>query len=234
MVNELSQNIPDQIDDDDDAPIRVGRRIRKIREARNLTLSQAAERIGTSAEMLQRYETGQRKPKKGRLEEIASALGVSSMALSDPVLSNCYGAMYALFELEEKYNLTLYKENGEIYMMFPGGVSQTMNVFLNKWYEMKIRHKAQLDVASEEEKDILKKVYYDWEWSFPNSIIQKPARSDIEKEIEVLEKRLKELKDALRNDDTDNDVNDPNRPNGSNNSSYVRVAVGRDGSTSYI
>ncbi len=81
-------------------------------------LADLAKSVGISQDMLQKYENGQRKPKTSRLKEIAGVLGVSTLALTDPVLTTYDGSMYALFELEEKHGLSLVEKDGEIYMMF--------------------------------------------------------------------------------------------------------------------
>ncbi len=48
---------------DDNAAYRIGWRIRRIREARKMKISELAEKVGISSDMLQKYENGQRKPK---------------------------------------------------------------------------------------------------------------------------------------------------------------------------
>lgn len=51
--------------------------------------------MGLSADRVQQYENGYRKPKMDKLKEIASALGVETMAFTDPEVTNGIGAMYA-------------------------------------------------------------------------------------------------------------------------------------------
>ena len=99
---------------DEDSAERIGHRIRKIRESKKIKLADLALCVGISQDMLQIYENGQRKPKTSRLKEIASALGVSTLALTDPALTTYDGSMYALFELEEKHGLSLVEKDGEI------------------------------------------------------------------------------------------------------------------------
>ena len=59
-----------------------------------------------------------------------------------------------------------------------------------------------MEGASEEEKKALKQEYFDWEWTFPKALVWKPSRDDKEKEREMLERRLKQIIEELKNDDT--------------------------------
>ena len=79
---------------------RVGGRIRKMRRARNLSQSELGESVGLSADRIQKYENGVRRPKMDMMKKIADALGVDALALTDPVMSNYMGAMYAFFEMD--------------------------------------------------------------------------------------------------------------------------------------
>lgn len=52
-------------------------RIRELRKARGLTLQQLAEKVGTTAQTIQRLETGNMTISLGWLEKISNALGTS-------------------------------------------------------------------------------------------------------------------------------------------------------------
>lgn len=183
---------------DENASDRVGQRIRKIREARNMPLSELSSRIGISVDMLQKYENGQRKPRTERLKDIAIVLGVSSLSLTDPALTSCDGTMFALFELEEKHGLSVDKTNKQVCLRFS---SERMNYYLDKWFNKKKSIETRMAEATEEEKKLLKQEYYDWEWSFPDALAMKPSRDDMIREKDALEKRLKEINDALNESD---------------------------------
>ena len=180
---------------DEDAADRIGHRIRKIREARNMSISLLAEQIGISADMMQKYENGQRKPKTDRLIEIANVLGVSSLALTDPALTSYIGTMYALFELEEKHGLELVQYDDNICIRF--AENNYLNEYLHKWFDKKENINVRIETASNEAKEELLKEYYDWEWTFPAALSRKPSRKDKIKEKEALEKRLRKLNDDL-------------------------------------
>ncbi len=186
---------------DDRAAYRIGQRIRKIREARHISIADLARQIGTSADMLQKYENGQRKPKTDRLKDIAYVLNVSSLALTDPVITSYVGAMFALFELEEKHNMSLIEQDGKVYMTFSGIPNHPLNDCLRKWYKEKESVRIRMEGATEKEKELLQQEYNDWEWTFPDAISWKPSRRDKEREKEALEKRLKELTEELKNED---------------------------------
>lgn len=100
--------------DAETAADRIGNRIRKIRIDRGLSQTELGERIGLSADRVQKYENGARKPKMEMLIKIADALGVSSLALSDPNTTSYLGAMYALFEIESTYGLKIEEKNNAV------------------------------------------------------------------------------------------------------------------------
>ena len=60
---------------------RIGYRIKKIRTARGLTQAELGAAVGLSADRIQKYENGARKPKNELLFEIAGVLKVSPWAL---------------------------------------------------------------------------------------------------------------------------------------------------------
>ena len=82
---------------------RVGRRIRRVRESQGMTQTELGKKIGLSADRVQKYENGFRKPKADLLKKIAEALGVSTLAFTDPVVANYKGAMFAFFEMKCLY-----------------------------------------------------------------------------------------------------------------------------------
>ena len=84
---------------------RIGRRIRAIRIEKGLSQAELGEAMGLTADRIQKYENGVRKPKFDMLKQFAYVLGVETIALMDPVVSNYIGAMFAFFEMEEHYEL---------------------------------------------------------------------------------------------------------------------------------
>ena len=84
---------------------RIGKRIRKIRIERHLTQAELGEKVGLTADRIQRYENGVRKPKIDMLIKLAEALEVSPLALMDPDADTYIGAMYSIFELTHNFNI---------------------------------------------------------------------------------------------------------------------------------
>ena len=82
----------------------------------NLLQKDLAQKCRMSESAIRNYELGNRTPSPKHLEVIASALGVSVFAISEPNLNSELGVMHALFEMEENYNLKAVEENGIYYL----------------------------------------------------------------------------------------------------------------------
>jgi len=57
-------------------PTQMGRRLQQLREARDLSRQELAERADISREYLRRLEAGRQDPTVGTLQRLAKALGV--------------------------------------------------------------------------------------------------------------------------------------------------------------
>ena len=60
-----------------------GENLRRIRKARGISHDELARVLGTSKQVISRYENGQRSPKLSTVEEYADRLGVSVVRLVD-------------------------------------------------------------------------------------------------------------------------------------------------------
>ena len=93
----------------------IGERIRFFRNLRGMTQKYLGQVIGfpekTADIRMAQYESGSRTPKAELTENLASALGVSPLALSVPDIDSYLGLMHTLFTLEDRYGLTV--ETGE-------------------------------------------------------------------------------------------------------------------------
>ena len=175
---------------DDTAADRVGRRIKKIRMEKGLSRAELGELVGLSADRIQKYENGARKPKSDLLKKIARALDVETIALTDPVVSNYLGAMYALFEMEERYGIRIKEQDKRIVLYY-----------LDEWMrECKYIDSKLAAATSDEEKEEINKEYIVWKRTFPRAIIERTEehlreleRKDIEDQINKLQKQLSEL-----------------------------------------
>ena len=67
-----------------DMRLLVGRNVKRFRLAKGLTQEQFAERSGFSQQYLSGLEHGRRNPTIVTLFELATALGISHLALLDP------------------------------------------------------------------------------------------------------------------------------------------------------
>lgn len=61
----------------------IGARVAQLREARNVTQEQLAERVNAAPQTIRRIERGKTTPPLGRLLDIAAALGVQLLDLFD-------------------------------------------------------------------------------------------------------------------------------------------------------
>ena len=175
---------------------RIGARIRAIRNAKGMSQAELGEKVGLNADRIQKYENGARKPKADMLKSIADALGVSTLALADPVISNYIGAMYAMFELENTYNMKIEKTPDDK----PPGLCLSVSFkddiyeYMEEWYKVYSKIRSELEIAtSEEEKKEILTSYRDWEWTYPQGIIDKTEK-DLQKAR--LKKKIEELQEA--------------------------------------
>ena len=103
----------------------IGERIRFFRNLRGMTQKYLGQVVGfpekTADIRMAQYESGSRTPKAELTENLASALGVSPLALSVPDIDSYLGLMHTLFTLEDRYGLTVETgENGVSLRVVPG------------------------------------------------------------------------------------------------------------------
>ena len=198
MVNNPFGPDPMDINENSSAD-RIGARIRAIRTEKGLSQSDLGEIVGLNADRMQKYENGARKPKADMLKKIASALGVSTLALTDPVPSNYIGAMYAMFELERVFNMKIEPSSGDHVpgMSLSSDYKDDLYEYMKEWYEVYSQTKSDIEVAnSEEERVEIIKAYHNWEWNFPQGLVDK-TNKNLEKVI--LKKKIEELQERYDN-----------------------------------
>ena len=192
---------------DETAASRVGDRIRKIRTEKGLSQAELGAMVGLTADRIQKYENGARKPKTNLLKQIASALGVSTLALVDPITTNYIGAMFAMFELENTFNMKIEKidEGPTPRMCLTVDFKNHLYEYMMEWYDIYSQTQSELEVVSsdEERKDIMKS-YHNWEWTFPQGIVDKAERglqkARLKRKIEELQEAYDKL-DGKRDED---------------------------------
>lgn len=149
---------------------RIGERIKKIRETREMSRAELGALVGLDQNRVQQYENGRRKPKIDLLKKFATALGVETIALMDPTTESYVGAMYALFQMEEKLGLKVMKKDGCYCLQFGDGRVDGMNSYLSKWYEVRQALDEAMPNLTDEER---KKKIFDYnmfEWTYPSGI----------------------------------------------------------------
>ena len=187
------------------AASRVGRRIRKIRIEKGISQAELGEMVGLNADRIQKYENGARKPKDDMLKSIAAALEVSTLALVDPNTASYIGAMYAFFELEEHFNMKIEKTPTD---KSPGlclsvNSSDGMYRYMEEWYKTYTAMQAEMQTAaSQDEKDTILKSYHDWEWNFPQGIVDRTSK---EMQKKRLKNKIEELQEAYDKLDYDSE-----------------------------
>lgn len=183
---------------EDTAADRIGSRIRAIRTKKGMSQAELGELIGLNADRVQKYENGARKPKADMLKKIASALEVSTLALTDPVVTNYIGAMYAFFEMEKNFNLKVVRDGSGVSLMFDNGVLGEMNSLLDEWEKECRQVELELDAAStEEERASVLQDYDMWKWNFPKAIVERTERDMKELRKAKIEEQMKQLQKEL-------------------------------------
>ena len=156
--------------DKDNSGVRIGQRIKTIREARGMTRAELGALVGLDQNRVQQYENGRRKPKLPLLKKIAEALGVSIIALMEPTFADHICTMHALFQAEEKLNIRVVEKDGCYCLQFGDGRFDGINNYLKDWYEArKTLDEAMPNLTDEERK---KKVfdYNMFEWTYPTGL----------------------------------------------------------------
>jgi transcriptional regulator with XRE-family HTH domain len=179
---------------------RVGSRIRLIRKAKGLTQAELGEKVGLTADRVQKYENGIRKPKPELIQEFATALGVNRKALEDPIISDPVGALFALFEMEMLYNLKVERspDNSSAVLTFGHGVSPELDAFLAEWEKAYKHFNEKINLASSEReaKDIANS-YTKWKYAVSREsageMSKQSQRELLKKQIELLNQELEIL-----------------------------------------
>lgn len=193
---------------EDRSSARVGERIKKIREAREMTRAELGRLVGLDQNRVLQYEKGRRKPKLPLLKKFANALGVNTIALMDPTTDSYVGAMYALFQMEEKLDMKIVNKDGCYCLQFGDGRFGGMNDYLKDWYRIrKDLDEAMPNLTDEERK---KKVfdYNMFEWTYPNGLAVNARKKynehpinrmqEIREDDEYYKELMEEVKKSLR------------------------------------
>ena len=130
------------------------------------------------------------------LIKIADALGVSSLALSDPNTTSYLGAMYALFEIESTYGLKIEEKNNAVSLTVE--YDNELYDYMHEWAKLDDLVKHQIKYVDHEgdEKKISQE-YQNWKWNFPRGMYDKEfvelRKEEIKEYMEKLQKIYNEL-----------------------------------------
>ena len=171
---------------------RVGERIREIRMSQGMSQVELGEQVGITGARVYKYEIGERKAKTDLLRQMAEALGVETMALTDPVVENHLGAMYAFFAMEKKYGMKICCIDDQLVLTVD---DETLKEHLALWEKELSQTNAALETAkSEEERKEILHAYDMWKWTYPRGTGTKELRrKKLEEQKRQLEEELAKL-----------------------------------------
>lgn len=175
---------------------RIGTRIRKIRFEKGLSQIELGNILGLTADRVQKYENGARKPKLDMVYRIAKALDVSPYAIMEPVLGDYCGIMNILFSLEEDSIIQIEKNTDVNRLQFTitGDSKDPLYNAVKLWFEkIKSMENDLSQATSDKEKEDIILGYKNWKWNFPNSLPYESAVAEQKKED--LRRRIEELQE---------------------------------------
>ena len=172
----------------------IGERIRFFRNLRGMTQKYLGQVVGfpekTADIRMAQYESGSRTPKAELTENLASALGVSPLALSVPDIDSYLGLMHTLFTLEDRYGLTVETgENGVSLRVDPrkGKDAAELSEMLNAWAEQSEKY---------HNGDINRDEYDKWRYNYPkydeaSDFVKVPSQNFSDTMAEAFKDKLK-------------------------------------------
>lgn len=105
----------------------LGDKIRKYRILKGLTQAQLGSMVKLTGDRIRQYENDVRKPKDGKLFEIADALDINPSTLAEPDFNDPTSVMHVLFELEDIYGLHFEKVGDNYQLAFSKGEYSSAN-----------------------------------------------------------------------------------------------------------
>lgn len=179
----------------------IGKRIRNIRILNGLSQSELGEKLGLTADRIQKYENGARNPKVSMIFRIANALDVNAAALYDPTPCDDLSTMFFFFEMEEKYGMTIKKivdDDGNVKYAVVANSENRMYDYLSKWHDAYICKKIESKlVDTQEERKRILEDYARWKSKFPKSIenskdLKENQKQKLKKKIEDCNLNMKD------------------------------------------
>ena len=174
---------------------RIGARIRQIRTEKNISRTAFGKAVGLTADRVQKYENGVSAPKEDMLQKMADTLDVDILSLREPTLTNDLEVMYTLFELENRYDIVLKEDDGNVCISFDAEKHPQLSEGLRAWHKRYLEYAKQYQKASTNE-DRLKSTheYRNWKYNFPkNSPVSLWCDTD---EAAMIDRKIKSLENS--------------------------------------
>lgn len=135
----------------------IGKRLRNIRNHRNLTQQALGEKLGidekSAGVRVIQYEKGLRTPRKEYVEKFSEVLNVMPEAINVPTINDSTGLMHLLFALEEFFDLRITELDNKVCLTF----GKEVEPLLSEWYEKN---------KSFQNGDISENEYKDWQYNY--------------------------------------------------------------------
>ncbi len=135
----------------------IGKRLRNIRNHRNLTQQALGEKLGidekSAGVRVIQYEKGLRTPRKEYIEKFSEVLNVMPEAINVPTINDSTGLMHLLFALEEFFDLRITELDNKVCLTF----GKEVEPLLSEWYEKN---------KSFQNGDISENEYKDWQYNY--------------------------------------------------------------------
>ncbi len=172
----------------------IGERIRFFRNLRGMTQKYLGTVVGfpekTADIRMAQYESGSRTPKADLTNSLAEVLGVSPLALSVPDIDSYLGLMHTLFTLEDRYGLTITKEENGVSMHIDprkGKDAAEVSEMLSEWAEQAEKYR---------NGDISREDYDKWRYNYPkyeetSEYVKVPSLALSDALVEVFKDKLK-------------------------------------------
>lgn len=172
----------------------IGERIRFFRNLRGMTQKYLGTVVGfpekTADIRMAQYESGSRTPKSDLTNSLAEVLGVSPLALSVPNIDSYLGLMHTLFALEDRYGLTITKEENGVSMHIDprkGKDADEVSEMFSDWAEQAEKYR---------NGDISREDYDKWRYNYPkydktSSYVKVPSQELSDNMVEAFRDRLK-------------------------------------------
>ena len=172
----------------------IGERIRFFRNLRGMTQKYLGTVVGfpekTADIRMAQYESSSRTPKADLTESLAGVLGVSPLALSVPDIDSYLGLMHTLFTLEDRYGLTIEKDDNGVSMRVDprkGKDAAELSEMLNAWAKQAEKYR---------NGDISREDYDKWRYNYPkydasSGFVKVPSQQFSDTMVEAFKDRLK-------------------------------------------